>query len=125
MKKIKLTESDLVRIVKKIITESENYERIIFNSQEIKGLSEMGFKFQNNNAVAILNLWKKDDGKTHKYELLKYFDYPKDVYGGWIVIKDGKRLFREPHDTCDIKLEDEIGWDSLGGGYKKSGNKPR
>ena len=124
MKKIKLTESDLVRIVKKIITESENSERIMFNGEEMAGLSKMGFKFPDK-AGAILNLWKKDDGKIHEYTLLKYFDSTDDVYGGWIVTKDGKKLFREPHDTCDTTLEDEIGWDSLGEGYKKSGNKPK
>ena len=124
MKKIKLTESDLVKIIKKIITESENYERTIFNSQEMEGLSKMGFKFPKK-TVAILNLWKKDDGKIHEYTLLKYFNSAEDVYGGWDVTKDGKKLFRKPHDTCDTMLADEIGWDSLGGGYKKSGNKPK
>lgn len=107
-KVIRLTESDLNRIVRRVINEqTTGKEPLKFTDVEIKSLKERGFVFYNNNTATFL---KKPEGV---WEIEKYFSGPTDKYGGWILTFNDKPKWIKPHDACDVALDKEIGYDSL------------
>lgn len=104
MKKvIRLTESELTRIIKRIVNEQNQQQNITFNENEVKSLSKRGFKFDVKNTVATLQ-------KQGNIEVTKYFQSPTDQYGGYIVKKDGKVVIKKPHDAVDTELDKLIGY---------------
>jgi hypothetical protein len=98
---VRLTESDLIRIVKKVIKEDINATRT-FSNYDIESLIERGFKINPQNNVATLK-----HPKTSVIYIVKPCIKPNC---DWTIIKDNKTVYEGPHDDCDVELNRIIGY---------------
>lgn len=114
-KTIRLTESDLVNLIKKIVSEQSNKQKPkpmgmkrIFDEFEIKGLEERQFKINpsKSEATLIQPLTKE------RFKVL-----PAEIKGenrnnpGFTVFRGDMKIFELPHDEADIQLDKLIKWE--------------
>jgi hypothetical protein len=93
-----------------------------FDQYEQGALEARNFKINISNTQAVLNnplpaniITVMKDVKSGGYTIIKGGTIDGyDTYKG-----GGKVLFTGPHDDCDVQLDKIIGYDSLGGGYRK------
>lgn len=110
-KTIRLTESELKRYIRKVVSEqvkqpTGDFTTIgRFGTYDAKTLKERGFTVKG--GVAILN---------HPHPKLVVTVKPSQK--GWAAYQGGVLKFDLPHDDCDVQLDKLIGYNSLQGGYK-------
>jgi hypothetical protein len=131
-KNFKLTESEREEILnshkahgyKKPLNEQQagSLKGKTFDDYEQGALEARNFKINISNTHAVLNnplpaniITVIKDFKSGGYTIIKGGTIEGyDTYKG-----GGKVLFTGPHDDCDVQLDKIIGYDSLGGGYRK------
>jgi len=131
-KNFKLTESEREEILnshkahgyKKPLNEQQagSLKGKTFDQYEQGALEARNFKINISNTQAVLNnplpaniITVIKDVKSGGYTIIKGGTIDGyDTYKG-----GGKVLFTGPHDDCDVQLDKIIGYDSLGGGYRK------
>lgn len=91
MKKVvKLTESDLIRLIKKVIKESEDKDIDKFDAYAIEQFTKKGFK-------------KDNDKKYTKWDWsieYKYYQYPTYGIDGFVAKYNNIKKYDGPADDC-------------------------
>jgi hypothetical protein len=98
---VRLTEADLTRLVRRVINEDINGSKT-FEPYDIKSFKERGFKINPQNNEATLK-----HPKTGMIYMVKPCTKPNC---DWTIIKNNKTVYEGPHDDCDVKLDELIGY---------------
>jgi hypothetical protein len=102
MKKvIRLTESDLIKIIKRVIKEDESnpgkfegYAIDAFKEKEFKKVSDTVYTKSISDMEGLQN-WK-----------IEYKYFPKDKIDGFVAYKNGKEVYSGPADGCWVWFKD-------------------